>query len=305
MSRVLFIIPYFGNLPNTFRFWLEGCRYNEKFNWLLITDDKTEYGYPSNIKVIYSTFNDLKERIERKLNICTALNRPYKLCDFRPLYGFIFDQELQGYTHWGYCDLDLLFGDLSEFLSDDLLERYDKIHALGHMSVIKCNSDLIDIYKKCDYKSILQKEELHAFDEIARIPNFNELIVENGYELFRKISYADVGSLHFNFHLYDYCGKRKTRQKKHYPVIFEFNNGKAFQHELINGKLVKKEVAYVHLKKRKVLIDDAEVGKPYALVPNRLVTVHKIDQSFILKNSRDDYIYYLDCLFQKCKRKIM
>src|SRR5947207_1808436 len=33
-------------------------------------------------------------------------------CDFRPVYGDLFLDRYDGYDWWGWCDLDMLFGDL-------------------------------------------------------------------------------------------------------------------------------------------------------------------------------------------------
>ena len=41
-----------------------------------------------------------------------TLDRPYKLCDFKPAYGFIFGEYLKEYDYWGHCDIDIVWGDL-------------------------------------------------------------------------------------------------------------------------------------------------------------------------------------------------
>jgi hypothetical protein len=36
----------------------------------------------------------------------------HKLCDYRPFFGLAFQDLLREYKYWGYCDLDLFFGNL-------------------------------------------------------------------------------------------------------------------------------------------------------------------------------------------------
>ena len=46
-----------------------------------------------------------------------GVNSPYKLCDYKPVYGLIFDEDLQDYDFWGHCDVDLIFGDIRKFIN--------------------------------------------------------------------------------------------------------------------------------------------------------------------------------------------
>jgi hypothetical protein len=49
----------------------------------------------------------------------------YKLCDFKPTYGAALPQRLAGYDFWGLCDLDLIWGKIRAFYTDDLLSEFD------------------------------------------------------------------------------------------------------------------------------------------------------------------------------------
>ena len=50
---------------------------------------------------------------------------PYALVEFKPALGHIFQQYLKGYTHWGYSDLDIMFGDLKRWITSDELTKFD------------------------------------------------------------------------------------------------------------------------------------------------------------------------------------
>lgn len=63
------------------------------------------------------------------------LEKPYKLCDFRPLYGEIFSNYVDGYDFWGYCDCDLIFGDIRKFLTEELLSTKDYLLGMGHFHI--------------------------------------------------------------------------------------------------------------------------------------------------------------------------
>ena len=62
MKSICYIVPYFGKLPSGFQLWLMSCKMNPTIDWLIFTDDKTEYDYPENVKVNYCTFDDIRKR---------------------------------------------------------------------------------------------------------------------------------------------------------------------------------------------------------------------------------------------------
>lgn len=112
MRKAAFIIPFFGKFNNFFQLFLNSCGKNKDYDWIIFTDDKTNYQYPSNLIVNYTTFEKIKSLFQTKFKSKISLDRPYKLCDFRPMYGYLFQEYLKDYKFWGHCDTDMLFGDI-------------------------------------------------------------------------------------------------------------------------------------------------------------------------------------------------
>ena len=80
----------------------------------------------------------------REFDFSIYLDHPYKLCDYKPAYGYIFAEYAHGYDYWGHCDMtDCIFGNLRKFLSDDFLSGADKFMFLGHMTLYR-NTDEIN-----------------------------------------------------------------------------------------------------------------------------------------------------------------
>ena len=75
-NKCVFIIPYFGKFPNYFNLFLKTCGLNPEFNWIIFTDDKTEYNYPSNVKVYFMNFEELKELVHSKFDFKVNLASP-------------------------------------------------------------------------------------------------------------------------------------------------------------------------------------------------------------------------------------
>lgn len=50
--KIAIIIAYFGKLPEYIQLFLDSCKLNYGFEWLIFSDDDTTYNYPSitNIK---------------------------------------------------------------------------------------------------------------------------------------------------------------------------------------------------------------------------------------------------------------
>lgn len=304
MNKVCFVVPYFGNFPSTFNYWLNCCKRNPDFTWLIYTDVVKEYDYPKNVKVIHISFEQLKKNIENKLGFKTGLNYPYKLCDFRPLYGDLFREDLEGYTHFGWCDLDIIFGRLNNFLTPTLLNKYDKISIFGHMSILKNTPSICKLYKKTDFKKILISTKTKAFDEKSQSPNINELMESNGYKVLPRFNFCDIASDMYNFHCYTYQGGRKAVLEKYSPTIFLYDSGNLYRYSLNNREIVKKEIAYVHFQKRRIEVSSQYTDK-FALVPNKIISFPpEVNNKFILKNSKNNYIYNVFHVFKHVIRYI-
>ena len=75
-------------------------------------------------------------RIQSHFDFEISLERPYKLCDFRPAFGEIFADELAGYDFWGHSDLDVIFGRIRDHLPAAAFEA-DKILFNGNFSLYR------------------------------------------------------------------------------------------------------------------------------------------------------------------------
>jgi hypothetical protein len=62
-----------------------------------------------------------------KLGFGVNIKHSYKLCDFKPAYGFIFFELIENYDFWGYCDIDIIFGSIRDFITKEILESHDLI----------------------------------------------------------------------------------------------------------------------------------------------------------------------------------
>ena len=104
--KIAIIIAYFGKLPEYIQLFLDSCKLNYGFEWLIFSDDDTTYNYPSNVHLIKMNFGECKKLIQSKFDFEITLSKPQKLCDYKCAYGVIFEDYIQDYDWWGHCDLD-------------------------------------------------------------------------------------------------------------------------------------------------------------------------------------------------------
>ena len=92
----------------------------------------------------------------------------YKLCDFKPALGYIFSDYIKKYDFWGYCDIDIIFGNIRAFMTDDLLNEYDVISArhdylTGCFALYKNNQDMCELFNKAKTtKKFSQNREIFS-----------------------------------------------------------------------------------------------------------------------------------------------
>lgn len=299
MKSLVFICPYFGELPkDTFPFWLRSCANNNTIKWIIITDDYTDYEYPCNVDVHYSTLSEVKNLLEAKLNQPVELSTPYKLCDYKPMYGFLFSDLIKDFDYWGYCDIsDTLFGDLRKFLTDDLLSTYPKIGLLGHLAIfennIGNNSRFMESSESfISYKDIISTKDNMAFDEINSY-SINSIFSHNGLSVGRIDDlYYDISPLKYSFQKVVLNKENLYQYKTCVPTVFLWNLGHLFCLEIRNGIIKREELAYIHFQKRKMNVFVDPASPSFIIAPKGfLQTPNTISQQYIYESSKNKIIY--------------
>ena len=259
-NKVCIISVYFGKFPNYFQLFLNSCSRNKEFDFMIFTDCKCEYEYGDNVKIVYTTFDELKRVINEKMGFECKIVKPYKLCDFKPFFGVIFHEYLKEYTHWGHCDLEMNFGNLKKFISDDVLDEHDKILRHGHLTIYKNNSEVNEnsklSFSRGNYKLFLQSEYHYGFDESAGI---NKIYEENNIKQWGEMIFADINILSQKM--------RITAKKNFEDQYFIYDKGVINQVYYENNERKEIEHAYIHLQKRKMTLykDLEELGEKYII----------------------------------------
>ena len=93
-KEVAIIIPYFGNFPNYFNYWLKSALANKAFDFLIFTDN-TAYKTIGNVKFINMNFAKFRELIQKQIEFKICLKDPYKICDYRPVFGLALKKYLK------------------------------------------------------------------------------------------------------------------------------------------------------------------------------------------------------------------
>lgn len=316
MFSIVFICPYFGNFPKEqFPLWLKSCEYNSSIDWLIFTDDRSNYNYPKNVKVAYMEFDDLKNKIQDKFSFDIRLDEPYKLCDFRPAYGYIFQDYIKGYDYWGYGDIsDTIFGNLRKFLTDDNLLQADKIMQLGHMTLFKNNEEvnsrfMLKANKSIPIESILGVRENKYFDELPEY-GINYIYMDNNYPI--KIiddMLVDIAPLSSNFKVHQVSKNFEFYAPDNDGRCFLWENGKLYSYSLVDKSFIKQEIGYVHFQLRQMKCKVPISADSFMIVPNKFISVPKvIDINIIKKYTKNNLIhspyilYKLKCLKRKFKK---
>jgi hypothetical protein len=168
------IAVHFGPLPSWINLTLETFSRNTGFNLLLVTDQPIDRIYSrGNIQVIKSSLNAFSILASQQLGFSVQMKRGYKICDFRPAFGRIFEPELKGYDYWGHIDLDTFWGDMATVLRHVLMTQSDIIcgepnHVGGPFCLYR-NCLLINLlYQKNNHhKEAFQREDNVDFDEFG------------------------------------------------------------------------------------------------------------------------------------------
>jgi len=183
--KISLIVPYFGTWPPWFPAFLISCKYNPRIGWIFFTDCDIPPGSYDNIRFIPGSLNDLNLLATQKLGYEVSILRPYKICDLRPAFGIVFEDYLADSIFWGHCDVDVVWGDIRKFITNEILESYDVIsarkhHIAGHFTLYRNTQRTNSIYTLCPiFRDMLNINEHTIFDERGMTQAVRHLAEQN------------------------------------------------------------------------------------------------------------------------------
>lgn len=277
VKSIAVVIPYFGEFRNDFDFWLISAKNNPSIDFLIFTDNQIE-NVSSNIKVFRFTFEEMVDEFQKVFDFKICIPSPYKFCDYKGSYGEVFSRYLQGYDFWGYCDVDLIFGNIRKFITNDLLEHYDRIFGLGHFSLYRNNPEINSVFKKVvepSYRQVFTFPEGCAFDEYWGTSRYWDKYLRDKF--YQECLYDDIDCMSFLFKSHQ--KSIADRYKKN--IIFAYDSGVLYKIFEEKGEICKEETLYVHFQKRRMEIGTI-ISDKFMMVPNRFIPyIENIDVNLL------------------------
>lgn len=159
---------WIGSYPWYLSYFLHSCKFNPSVDFIILTDNKDVLpDTPSNVRFIDYSLKEFRRNASRALGFEIAVEHGYKLCDFKPAYGYIFSELIEQYDYWGYCDIDIIWGNIRNFMTDEILDRYD-IASARHDYLTGCFA----LYRNTPYMRELFKESKDYIKVFTDAKNF-------------------------------------------------------------------------------------------------------------------------------------
>lgn len=314
MKPCVLILPYFGKFNNYFQLFLNSIEKNPSIELLIFTDSDQTFQIPKNVYIMKETFQHFSNRIKKKISPEIQLNQPYKLCDFKPTYGYVLSEFIKQYCYWGYCDCDLVFGNLQKLLLPLLDQGFDKIFALGHLTLYKNTEENNTLFMRMYegrylYKDILFDDNIGWFDEDYKRDNIHSIFLSYG-----KKVYGEDLSVNPNINSSKWDLKKYDPESRTFLDIpykgeqYYWDDGNLIQVQYEEGEIIQKEYMYMHLQSRKMkILKGCDHALTVHIVPNRFIPVEVVPSLPIeWKREKKFYLYpqKLYLLIRRLKKKI-
>lgn len=322
-KKCAFILPYFGTFKNYFQLFLNSFSKNSDYDLLIFTDNTEKYNYPENVKIFPYSLAEFKKNATLKFEFDVTIDAPYKLCDYKPSYGFLFEDYITDYPYWGYCDCDLIFGNLNKILSPILKKDYDKIFAAGHMTIYKNTHDnnrrfMKPLNGQKLYRKAYSTNSIFVFDEdyiCSMNPNndnVHSIFLNDGAKVFTTdLSMNPIpSSALFKRAYYSETARTFEREEKAALARYFWNNGNvvAAEYNSEKDRVDYTEYLYIHLQLRKMrVMSGVENLNSFEILPDRFVKTKGLAQNkkeMRLNSIKRTYLFWFDFYSKKIKNKL-
>lgn len=291
-NRVVLVVPYFGRIPAYFDLWLRSAEKNPDFTFFIYSDLPFPVSEDSNVKLKHITFSEVQDRIHEKFGKHCKIKEPYKLCDYKAAYGAIFEEDLTDFEFWGFCDIDVILGNLRNFVTDDLLDNHDKLFFLGHFCIMRNN-------QKMRYLFMEKYPRVIDFGYVSRT-NYCCHSDENG-----AIAYAPEYDSSIRFHtgwpFFDVWFADYPMMDRGSEAYAIWDNGVLMYHNPAAEK--HHEIMYIHLQKRTMTGMETITESSFAIFRTAFANASLFDSKTVADMPIDEQVeqaYYI----QRKKRRI-
>lgn len=172
VHKIAMLTCWYGPYPWYLPYFIHSCIFNPTIDFYIITDNSEIVpNNPKNVIIIFKTIEDIKTLASKKLGFRVVIDNAYKLCDFKPAYGYFFSEFLNKYDFWGHTDIDVMYGDIRGFMTEEVLNNYDVISSrhdfiTGTYCLYKNNKHMNTLFMQSkDYKHVFTNAEHFCFDE--------------------------------------------------------------------------------------------------------------------------------------------
>lgn len=174
--KIAIFNPYFGKWPYWIDLYMHSCSLNKEIDFYYFTDCEIPEGYSNipNMHFAYMSFQNYCRLVSERMGIDFHPDNPYKLCDLKPFYGKVHEDILEngGYDFWGFGDVDLVWGNIREFYTDEALAKADvfSTHAdrvSGHFTLIRNTRHYMNLcFEIPSWKEKLEDQQHYGLDEM-------------------------------------------------------------------------------------------------------------------------------------------
>ena len=227
----------------------------------------------NNIKVYRMSFDQFREMVQNKFDFPIVLDRPYKICDYRPAFAYILSDYVKGYDFWGWGDIDVVYGDIRHFVTDEVLSRYKMISGFGHFT----------LYRNDEYTNTFFMKEVDGY------VSYKEAFTNQYSMYFDEYEYKGFGDKWRGCHPEDcwlewpFDNVSRPKEAYHFnslnrewkQVIFEHIDKKLYMIRFYNGKMEKRESLYAHFQHRGFMKDRVTDYSHFLVTPRAIIDYPK------------------------------
>jgi hypothetical protein len=244
MRLHMFGFYFVGPLPPYFPLTLKSMAANPEVSWTLFTDQATP-ATPPNVLVERYSFEEFRLLIERAFDFPMVIPRPYKVADVRPAFGHLFADRIRDADFWGYFDLDVIFGRISHFFTDEVAANFDKLLQRGAFCAFRNTPEVREWFLQeghgQTFREAMTNPAIQYWDEWTGI---NRIVDGLGAKTWMG-EWNDGKSVTFDIAANHYWPRANYAETKR--PVFYYENDRLFEESVADQR---REGLYMHLQKR-------------------------------------------------------